>query len=154
MLYTAAHAPAALRRHDLHVLIEALGLKTTARIRVLKFTVRVRGGGPAATKCLEELAGGDLGEEPALEQGSALGKEPTFELTTSMLVMSFDNFKVQGRIEKNVEPWRVKALAEGRLVEYVKVVGGTGKVKADGTLDGTVVICLEGKVVVFLSHTW
>ena len=146
MFYTAAHAPADLCRHNINALVEALGLKTTARIRVLKFTVRVRGGGPAATKCLEELAGG---EEPALD-----GKEPTFELTTSMLVMSFDNFKVQGRIEKNVEPWRVKALAEGRLVEYLKVVGGTGKVKADGTLDGTLVICVEGKVVVFLSHTW
>ena len=71
-----------------------------------------------------------------------------------MLVMSFDIFQVQGCIEKNVEAWRGPALAEGRLVEYVKVVGGTGKVKADGTLDGTVVICLEGKIVVFLSQTW
>ena len=71
-----------------------------------------------------------------------------------MLVMPFVVFKEQKRIFKSVEPWRVKALAEGRLVEYVKVVGGTGKIKADGTLDGTVVICLEGKVVVFLSHTW
>ena len=154
MLYTAAHAPAALRRHNVYAFVEALGLKTTARIRVLKFTVRVRGGGCGGSKPDQPEFDG-LGSPPlALEQGSTLGKEPTFELTTSMLVMSFDNFKVQGRIEKNVEPWRVKALAEGRLFEYLKVVGGTGKVKADGTLDGTIVICLEGKVVVFLSHTW
>ena len=147
MLYSAAHAPAALRRHNVHKLIEALGLKT-------KSTVRVRGGGGCGSKPDKPEFDGLGSPPPALEQGSALGKEPTFELTTSMLVMSFKDFQVQGRIEKNVEPWRVKALAEGRLVEYVKVVGGTGKVKADGTLDGTVVICLEGKVVVFLSHTW
>ena len=82
------------------------------------------------------------------------GKEPIFELSTPMLVMPFEIFQAQGRIEKNVEAWRGPALAEGRLVEYVKVEGGTGKVKADGTLDGTVVVCLKGRVVVFLSHTW
>ena len=148
MLYTAAHAPAALRRHNLQALIEALGLKTTAR------GLRVRGGGCGGSKPDQPEFDGLGSPPPALEQGSALGKEPVFELSTSMLVMPFETFQVQGRIEKNVEPWRVKALAEGRLVEYVKVVGGTGKVKADGTLDGTVVICLEGKIVVFLSQTW
>ena len=145
MLYTAAHAPAALRRHNLHALIEALGLKTTAR---------VRGGGCGGSKPDQPEFDGLGSPPPALEQGSALGKEPVFELSTSMLVMPFEIFQVQGCIEKNVEAWRSPALAEGRLVEYVKVVGGTGKVKADGTLDGTVVICLEGKIVVFLSQTW
>ena len=148
MLYTAAHAPAALRRHNLHAFVEALGLKITARVS--KSTVRVRGGGCGGSKPDQPEFDGLGSPPPALEQGSALGKEPVFELSTSMLVMPFEMFQVQGCIEKSVEAWRGPALAEGRLVEYVKVVGGTGKVKADGTL----VICLEGKIVVFLSQTW
>ena len=148
MLYAAAHAPAALCRHNVNALVEALGLKITAR------GLRVRGGGCGGSKPDQPEFDGLGSPPPALEQGSALGKEPVFELSTSMLVMPFEIFQVQGGIEKSVEAWRGPALAEGRLVEYVKVVGGTGKVKADGTLDGTLVICLEGKIVVFLSQTW
>ena len=70
-----------------------------------------------------------------------------------MLVMPYPTFKGQERICKNVQAWRDKALAEGQLVEYVKVEGGSGKV-VNGVLDGTIVVCLEGRIVIFISHTW
>ena len=84
---------------------------------------------------------------------ATLGKEPAFEMSTPMLVMPFAAFKAQGRICKSVKSWRDAAIADGRLVEYAKVEGGTGKV-IDGVLDGAVVVLLKGKVVIFISHTW
>ena len=41
-----------------------------------------------------------------------------FELSTPMLVMLFDRFKEQGRIEKNVAAWRKKAFESKWLIEY------------------------------------
>ena len=41
-----------------------------------------------------------------------------FELSTPMLVMLFDTFKQQGRIEKNVVAWRQKAFESKWLIEY------------------------------------
>ena len=50
-----------------------------------------------------------------------------------MLVMPFLQFKAQGRIMKSVQKWRDEALAQGWLVEF-----------KEG----------EGKVAIFISHTW
>ena len=52
---------------------------------------------------------------------------------TPMLVMPYAHFKAQGRIMKSVQKWRDEALAQGWLVEY-----------KEG----------EGKVAIFISHTW
>lgn len=54
---------------------------------------------------------------------------------------------------KSKQKWRDEALDKGWLVNYAKVEKGTGKV-VDGVLDGIVVIRFEGKVVIFISHTW
>ena len=50
-----------------------------------------------------------------------------------MQPMPFPHFKKQGRIVKSIKTWRVKALGEGLLVEYVKA---------------------SGKIIIFISHTW
>ena len=60
-------------------------------------------------------------------------KMPDFEYSTPMLVMPFLQFKAQGRIMKSVQKWRDEALAQGWLVEF-----------KEG----------EGKVAIFISHTW
>ena len=100
----------------------------------------------AKTKLKAALHGGEVTKDDATL--------PTFENLTPMLVMRLGTFEEQGRIEKNVKPWREAALKDGRLVEYVKVEGGSGTV-TDGVLDGAVVTCLEGnKVAIFISHTW
>ena len=78
---------------------------------------------------------------------------PTFEISTPMLVMPFPQFKQQGRISKSVAAWRNEALKSGALIKYAWVIGGTGKVNEDGTLDGTLEI-LPGKIAIFISHTW
>ena len=90
------------------------------------------------------------------KKGAAAALEralPEFELSTPMLVMPFAAFKKQGRICKSTKPWRDAALADGSLLVYAEVTGGTGLV-TDGVLDGTLIIRLKGKVVIFLSHTW
>ena len=80
----------------------------------------------------------------------ALAQEPAFELSTPMLVMPFNTFKAQGRINKSVKTWREPAIKDGRLVEYVKVKGGSGTL-IDGVLNGKVEILLKGKIVIFIS---
>ena len=60
-------------------------------------------------------------------------KMPDFEYSTPMLVMPFLQFEAQGRIMKSVQKWRDEALAQGWLVEF-----------KEG----------EGKVAIFISHTW
>ena len=79
---------------------------------------------------------------------------PEFELSTAMLVMPFHHFKAQKRIFKSVKSWRDPALADGRLVEYAKVEGGTGTVLADDTFHGTIVVVDPDMVVLFITHTW
>ena len=72
--------------------------------------------------------------EPAATSATALEfKMPDFEYSTPMLVMPFLQFKAQGRIMKSVQKWRDEALAQGWLVEF-----------KEG----------EGKVAIFISHTW
>ena len=68
---------------------------------------------------------------------AALQEAPEFELTTPMLAMFFDTFRTNGRIIKSMKEWRELAFAKGWLFEYAKVVGGSGKVRPDGSLDGT-----------------
>ena len=137
----------------------------------LHLCLRMRGGGCAGSKPASPLQG-DQGNPPpaqaqsaaetAPDQGnpspaqaqSATATAPEFEISTPMLVMPFLVFKEQGRIFKSIKEWREKALADGRLVEHAKVEGGgTGTVKPDGTLDGTLVVA-KGKVAIFVSHTW
>ena len=60
-------------------------------------------------------------------------KMPELEYSTPMLVMPYPQFKAQGRIMKSVQKWRDEALAQGWLVEF-----------KEG----------EGKVAIFISHTW
>ena len=69
-----------------------------------------------------------------------------------MLVMPFTRFKQQGRIFKSVSAWRTEAFCKGWLVEYARVTGGTGKLKEDGKLDGTLEIAVN-KTAIFISHT-
>jgi len=108
----------------------------------------------AAVVASEAAAKAPAGGEPAFEMVEEVlaSGEPVFEMSTPMLVMPYTTFKEQGRICKSTAEWRNEALAEGWLVEHAKVVGGSGKVQA-GVLDGTVVVT-EGKVVIFISHTW
>lgn len=92
---------------------------------------------------------------PAARRRSSLlaeGPLPVFEMSTPMLVMPFSTFKAQGRIFKSTRQWRDKALADGSLLRFAWVEGGTGKV-VGGALDGRIVV-MEGKLAVFLSHTW
>ena len=56
----------------------------------------------------------------------------TFEETTPMLVMPFEQFKAQGRIFKSTKAWREEALEKQWLVVYDES---------------------SGKVVIFVSHT-
>ena len=56
----------------------------------------------------------------------------TFEETTPMLVMPFEQFKAQGRICKSTKAWRDEAFEKEWLVKY-----------DEGS----------GKVVIFVSHT-
>ena len=56
----------------------------------------------------------------------------TFEETTPMLVMPFEQFKAQGRICKSTKAWREEAFEKEWLVKY-----------DEGS----------GKVVIFVSHT-
>jgi len=102
---------------------------------VLEVRYRVHGGmGCAGSKAVdtrdvqlqEEKTSGVV--EPPLEF-----KMPDFEYSTPMLVMPFLQFKAQGRIMKSVQKWRDEALAQGWLVEF-----------KEG----------EGKVAIFISHTW
>ena len=69
-----------------------------------------------------------------------------------MLVMPFTRFKQQGRIFKSVSAWRTEAFCKGWLVEYARVTGGTGKLKEDGKLDGTLEVAVN-KTAIFISHT-
>ena len=55
-----------------------------------------------------------------------------FEETTPMLVMSFKQFKAQGRICKSIKAWREEAMEKQWLVVYDKS---------------------SGMVVIFVSHT-
>ena len=89
----------------------------------------------------------------AATAAAVLQEAPEFELTTPMLAMFFDTFRTNGRIIKSMKEWRELAFAKGWLFEFAKVVGGSGKVRPDGSLDGTILIA-QGLVVVFLSHTW
>ena len=110
-------------------------------------------GGSIERIVVKSDGAGALLERPSVPDGFTLYEEmtgvPPFECSTPMTVQLFTAFKAQGKIEKNVAPWRAK----GKLVEYAKCVGGTGKV-TDGKLDGVIVINAAIKVVIFVSHTW
>ena len=54
----------------------------------------------------------------AIEEG-----DEDFPLLTPMLVMSFEIFKAQGSIGKNVKPWRDKAMGHARLIEFKPAKG-------------------------------
>ena len=62
----------------------------------------------------------DVGRAGAPKKRSPPKIDPNapFELSTPMLVMLFDTFKQQGRIEKNVVAWRQKAFESKWLIEY------------------------------------
>ena len=128
---------------------------------VLEVRLRVHGGmGQALSRCLapatpqeeyvdevrgrlgevmERLGGRDgaagsgKGAEASTSVALSEFKMPDFEYSTPMLVMPFLQFKAQGRIMKSVQKWRDEALAQGWLVEF-----------KEG----------EGKVAIFISHTW
>ena len=76
---------------------------------------------------------------------------PHFEMSTPMLVMPFVRFKQQGRIFKSVAAWRTEAFRNGWLLEYARVVGGTGKL-VGGKLNGTLEVAAR-KISIFSSHT-
>ena len=78
---------------------------------------------------VHELAAGwhELGLTKAVAAANA-----TFEETTPMLVMPFEQFKAQGRIFKSTKAWREEAFEKEWLVKY-----------DEGS----------GKVVIFVSHT-
>ena len=78
---------------------------------------------------VDELAAGwhELGLTKAVAAANA-----TFEETTPMLVMSFKQFKAQGRIFKSTKAWREEALEKQWLVVYDES---------------------SGMVVIFVSHT-
>ena len=96
---------------------------------VLEVRHRVHGGMGCASSKAEPMPGSvAFSQTPALDF-----KMPDFEYSTPMLVMPFLQFKAQGRIMKSVQKWRDEALAQGWLVEY-----------KEG----------EGKVAIFISHTW
>ena len=78
---------------------------------------------------VHELAAGwhELGLTKAVAAANA-----TFEETTPMLVMPFEQFKAQGRIFKSTKVWREEALQKQWLVVYDES---------------------SGKVVIFVSHT-
>ena len=78
---------------------------------------------------VDELAAGwhELGLTKAVAAANA-----TFEETTPMLVMPFEQFKAQGRIFKSTKAWREEALEKQWLVVYDES---------------------SGKVVIFVSHT-
>ena len=78
-------------------------------------------------------AGSGKGAEASTSVALSEFKMPDFEYSTPMLVMPFLIFKAQGRIMKSVQKWRDEALAQGWLVEF-----------KEG----------EGKVAIFISHTW
>ena len=69
----------------------------------------------------------------------AAATAPNFELSTPMLVSPFLAFEEQGRICKSVKPWRDAALADGRLIEYVRTADENPKKKL---------------WIIFISHTW
>ena len=96
---------------------------------VLEVRHRVHGGMGCASSKVEPMPGSvAFSQTPALDF-----KMPDFEYSTPMLVMPFLQFKAQGRIMKSVQKWRDEALAQGWLVEF-----------KEG----------EGKVAIFISHTW
>ena len=78
---------------------------------------------------VDELAAGwhELGLTKAVAAANA-----TFEETTPMLVMPFEQFKAQGRICKSTKAWRDEAFEKQWLVVYDES---------------------SGKVVIFVSHT-
>ena len=78
---------------------------------------------------VHELAAGwhELGLTKAVAAANA-----TFEETTPMLVMPFEQFKAQGRICKSTKAWREEAFEKEWLVKYDES---------------------SGKVVIFVSHT-
>ena len=123
--------------------------------------MRVRGGGCGGSKPQDggvPSASGPGQPAPAQAQlaRQIAADSFAFELTTAMLVMGFDDFEAQERIFKNTAKWRAEVLKEdntGKLKKYAQVKGGSGKV-VDGRLDGEVEILLEGKVAIFISHTW
>ena len=99
------------------------------RDSVLEVRHRVHGGMGCASSKVEPMPGSvAFSQTPALDF-----KMPDFEYSTPMLVMPFLQFKAQGRIMKSVQKWRDEALAQGWLVEF-----------KEG----------EGKVAIFISHTW
>ena len=128
---------------------------------VLEVRLRVHGGmGQALSRCLapatpqeeyvdevrgklgevmkrlggrDGAAGSGKGAEASTSVALSEFKMPDFEYSTPMLVMPFLQFKAQGRIMKSVQKWRDEALAQGWLVEF-----------KEG----------EGKVAIFISHTW
>jgi len=66
------------------------------------------------------------------------GTPDSFEMTTPMLCMAFPLFDSNGCIFKANKKWRKEAIEKGWLIPVAKVVGGSGKIKDDGTLDGEV----------------
>ena len=76
---------------------------------------------------------------PAALVAIAAATAPNFELSTPMLVSPFLAFEEQGRICKSVKAWRDAALADGRLIEYVRTADEPPKKKL---------------TIIFISHTW
>ena len=76
---------------------------------------------------------------PAALVALAAATAPNFELSTPMLVSPFLAFEEQGRICKSVKPWRDAALADGRLIEYVRTADEPPQKKL---------------TIIFISHTW
>ena len=76
---------------------------------------------------------------PAALVALAAATAPNFELSTPMLVSPFLAFEEQGRICKSVKAWRDAALADGRLIEYVRTADEPPKKKL---------------TIIFISHTW
>ena len=112
------------------------------------------GCGQSLIDVAENLTGIDIDGNGAVGGHLEMREEPEFELSTPMVVVPFNTFKANGRILKSLKPYRDEAFKDGKLIEYAKVVNGTGKIKPNGSLDGKLELSKQDLITIFISHRW